>query len=371
MAVNIPNGGFESGNFTEWGTIGDTSIQTFEFGVFPTQGDFQALLTSDVDSVSDSDLEGFLGLNPGDIDAINNQDATQGSALQRTVTVEAGDVLSVDTNFLTNEATPTFFNDFSFISIGLLPTKSLSDEPLADTNSFFVLSPTQFNEETDYDNFTFEFSEAGTYSIGLGVVDAEDSIVDSALLVDNLNILSGDEAIVGTDNGESLFGETGNDTIFGKGGNDEIFGSEGSNTLYGGDGDDIINAGSQADTIYGGAGNDSVLAAEGDNIIFGGLGDDTISTGSGNDKIIGGVGNDIISLGGGQDNIVLEQGKGTDTINNFQLGQTTFDVFGDPSNLSIIDGANGAEISQFGELVAVVSSTSASTLVDNIDTVFF
>jgi len=364
FALDI-NGGFETGDFTAWGTIGDTSIETAEFGVIPTQGDFQALLTTGFGSVNDTELEDFLGLNSGDIDSIGNGDATEGSALEKTITVEAGDVLSFDFNFLTNEGTPTFFNDFAFVSI---TPNSLSE--LADTNSLFELSPTEFNEETDYDNFTFEFSEAGTYKVGIGVVDLIDTIVDSGLLVDNLKVISADKAILGTDNSESLFGEVGDDTIFGKEGNDQIFGSEGVNKLYGGAGNDTIFGGSQADSIFGGPGNDTIFASEGNNIVFGGLGDDTINTGSGNDKILAGFGNDTIFLGGGEDIVVLESGKGIDTINNFQLGQTSLDVSGNPNDLSIVDGASGAEISQFGELLAVVSSTSASTLIDNIDTVF-
>ena len=372
------NGGFETG-FTAWKTIGNRSIQTAEFGVIPTQGNFQALLTNGFGSVSDTTLENFLGLNLGDIDGIGNGDATEGSALHKTIAVEAGDILSFDFNFLTDEFTPeSTFNDFAFVSI---TPNSLSE--LADTNSFFELSPTRFSEETDYDNFTFEFSEAGTYRVGIGVVDSFDTIVDSGLLVDDFKVVSASEAILGTDNSESLFGEVGDDTIFGKGGNDQIFGSEGMNTLYGGagddtmyggsqadtmyggfgndlifaaegentvfggTGDDTMYGGSQADTMYGGFGNDLIFAAEGDNIVFGGAGDDTIYTGSGNDKIDGGLGNDTIWLGGGHDIVVLAAGKGVDTINNFQLGLTTFDISGNTDDLSIVDGAKGAEISQF------------------------
>ena len=395
------NGGFETGDFTAWKTIGDTSIETSDFGVIPTQGEFQALLTNGSGSVSDTALENFLGLNSGDIDSIGNGDATEGSALHKTIAVEAGDILSFDFNFLTNEFTPTFFNDFAFVSIA---DNSLSE--LADTNSFFELSPTEFEEETDYDNFTFEFSEAGTYRVGIGVVDSLDTFVDSGLLVDDFKVVSADESILGTDDSESLFGEGGDDTIFGKGGNDQLFGSEGMNTLYGGAGDDTMYGGSQADTMFGGFGNDAMFAAEGENIVFGGRGDDTmyggsqadmmyggfgndaifaaegdnmvsggagndtIYSGSGDDEIDGGFGNDIIWLGGGQDIVVLESGKGIDTINNFQLGQTTFDVSGNLDELSIVDGANGAEISQSGELLAIVSWKSASTFIDNIDTVF-
>lgn len=366
---NVLNGGFETGNFTDWETIGDASIQTAEFGAIPSQGNFQALITTDVGSVSDASLESFLGLNPSAIDGLGNGDATEGSALKKQITVNAGDVLSFDFNFLTNEtlfsSVPSVFNDFAFVSI--LPN-FVSE--LADTGSILFRSPTIINTETDYDNFTFQFNEAGTYTVGIGVVDVIDGAFNSGLLVDNFNVFGASEAILGTDNGESLFGTVGNDTIFGKGGNDQIFGSEGVNHLYGGDGDDLIYGGSQTDTIYGGRGNDTIFAAEGNNIVFGGAGDDTIYTGSGNDRIVGGFGSDTIWLGGGQDVVALELNKGTDTINNFQLGQTRFDILGSSDSLNIFDGAQGAEIFQSGELLAVVSWTQANTLINNINTVF-
>ena len=112
-----------------------------------------------------------------------------------------------------------------------------------------------------------------------------------------------------------------------------------------------------------------LFRSEGNNEIFAGAGDDLIYSGSGNDFINSGSGNDTLWLGGGEDLIILESGNGFDTINNFQLGLTIFDA-GDSSQLSIIDGANGAEISSGGDLLAVVSWTQASTLIDNLDQVF-
>ena len=218
--------------------------------------------------------------------------------------------------------------------------------------------------------------------------------------------VSPDEAIVGTDDRDSLFGTVDDDIMFGKGGNDEIFAREGNNTVDAGDGDDTVYTGSGDDTITGGSGNDTVYAAEGNNTVdagdgndliytlsgsdfidgglgndtifaadgddtvFGGVGDDTIYTGSGDNNISGNFGNDTIWLGGGQNIVSLGRFQGVDTIKNFHLGQTTFNVLGNPNHLSIVDGVNGAEISQFGELLAIVSFTSADTLIDNMDTVF-
>ena len=73
--------------------------------------------------------------------------------------------------------------------------------------------------------------------------------------------------------------------------------------------------------------------------------------------------------------VVIQSGfSGFDTINNFQLGQTTFRVgsLTSPTNtsLTITQGANGAEISAFGDVLAVVIGIQASTLTNNLSEVF-
>ncbi|NEO18902.1 MULTISPECIES: hypothetical protein [unclassified Moorena] len=210
----------------------------------------------------------------------------------------------------------------------------------------------------------FTVTAGTTYQIAVDGFSSSTGLIDL-----NINLDIDDTLISGTSNDDTLFGTVENDQIEGLAGNDTIFGSEGINTLLGGDGNDLIYGGSQLDVIRGGSGNDTIFASEGNNEIFGGSGDDIIYSGSGNDFINSGTGNDTLFLGGGDDLIVLETGNGFDTINNFQLGLTTFDV-ANPNQLSIVDGNNGAEISSGGNLLAVVSSTQASTLNDNLDQVF-
>jgi hypothetical protein len=182
-SAQLVNGGFETGNFTGWATTGNASIQTSAFGSGPTEGTFEALLSTGDPTVPDFSLEAFLGLAPGSLDNLGNGNATDGSAIRQTFLAEAGDILTFDWNFLTNEGTPSFFNDFSFVSLSVL-------SELGDTTSIFMNSLTPFNQETGFQTFSFTIPTTGTYTLGLGVTDVADNIVDSGLLVDNVKLTS-------------------------------------------------------------------------------------------------------------------------------------------------------------------------------------
>ncbi len=60
---------------------------------------------------------------------------------------------------------------------------------LADTNSpLFIESLTDFDEETGFQSFSYTFETSGTYSLGIGVLDEDDFIVNSGLLIDNVEL---------------------------------------------------------------------------------------------------------------------------------------------------------------------------------------
>ncbi|MEL7036767.1 MAG: PEP-CTERM sorting domain-containing protein [Cyanobacteria bacterium J06592_8] len=179
----IINGGFETGDFTGWQTIGDSSIETNAFGTGPTEGTFQALVTTDFGSNSDRAIENFLNLSNGTLDNLSTTNATQGSAISQTFDVTAGQTLSFRWNFLTDEFTPTVFNDMAFVSLAGVGQK------LADTNSTFVLSSvSSFNEETGFATFSKTFDTSETIKLGIGVLDVLDSAVDSGLLIDEVTL---------------------------------------------------------------------------------------------------------------------------------------------------------------------------------------
>lgn len=189
----VINGGFEQG-FNNWETFGSTSIETADYGIKPTQGIQQAKLDTFCPPIANGDckengnymeLAEFLELEMNDLDGLGNGEVYEGSAIKTSLTVEAGDVLTFDWNFLTEDRNAQGFNDFAFVSL------SQTVQELADTFSTVpvsFVSLTEFDNQTGYKTFTYTFQTAGTYSLGLGVADVTDGSADSALLVDNVSI---------------------------------------------------------------------------------------------------------------------------------------------------------------------------------------
>ncbi|MEB3181542.1 MAG: calcium-binding protein [Nostocaceae cyanobacterium] len=198
---------------------------------------------------------------------------------------------------------------------------------------------------------------------------------------DSLLGKEGNDTIAGGSGNDYIDGGSDNDTIYGNGGNDTLVGGAGDDAIYGASGNDVIVGDSGNDTIYGNGGDDFIAAADGDNLIYGGSAADAIFTGSGNDTIYGNGGDDFIYtgsgfdtvwLGGGSAQVFLETGDGFDTINNFQLGQTCFQLgFGlNASDLTFTDSTDGVRISAGSDLLAVVSWNQASTFQANPGSIF-
>lgn len=197
----VLNGGFEDGNFNSWEIVGRTSIETTEDESGSTEGTYQAMLntvcpaypdrgcTAQTAGGNDVELAEFLGLEVDDLNALDNGEVFEGSAMQTTITVEAGDVLTFTWNFLTGstEGDGGEFNDYAFVTIS-----GTTDElvELADTFSTFVESATAYEYETGFQTFEYTFTTSGTYTLGIGVVDVGDGGADSELLVDNVSISS-------------------------------------------------------------------------------------------------------------------------------------------------------------------------------------
>ena len=181
----ITNGGFETGDFTGFDTIGATSIVGDTFGAEIPGGDFAALASAL--SVTDGDAEAdavatFLGL---DVAAFGNQ-ATQGSAISAQITGAAGEAVFFSFNFLTDEETPGEFNDFGFVS--LVGEGLAGIGLLADTFSAFEDSLSDFGDETGTITGFVTLPVAGSFTLGFGAFHIIDTDVASSLLVDDIFI---------------------------------------------------------------------------------------------------------------------------------------------------------------------------------------
>jgi hypothetical protein len=211
----LTNGSFETDLTNGWEVGGNVTRQTSAFGVTPTNLIYQSLATTFQFSSSAVEpplqvgvvdgLEDFLGIpldNPSIFDDPNDPvggAALEGSVLKQNITVQAGDVLTLDWNFVSNDDANVQFPDYAFILIS-----TLGDLGTVTYNDLYTLSDATlplppsnpFAYQTGYLPFTYTFPTSGTYLLGVGgVVDINDFDGNSGVLVDNVVITSSSSQI--------------------------------------------------------------------------------------------------------------------------------------------------------------------------------
>ena len=143
-------------------------------------------------AVTTAELEAFLGLAPGDLDALGNGDgvvpsspAVEGSAvsIDINITVPDSSGIAFNANFLTDEGNPAppEFNDFAFLTVDGVA------ETLANTTDV-VPSDGDFITETGPQPFSVSPSNPNAFRLGFGVVDLGETNVESRLDITDLNL---------------------------------------------------------------------------------------------------------------------------------------------------------------------------------------
>ncbi len=209
-AVTI-NPGFETGDTSGWTTVGGASVVDSGFGVAPTEGSYQLLMTTGSGAVTANATETAMGLPNQTIRKIfrdhierpgesSGKGVIDGSAVQQSFDVVAvGDLITFDWNFLTDEFTrnpaePDLYTDFLW---GYLEGPSSTQEfVFAHANqgaSNFSASSSTFDQETGYQTFAFTFTEAGTYTLTLGIHDVEDVDYNTGVVFDGFRLIRGPE----------------------------------------------------------------------------------------------------------------------------------------------------------------------------------
>lgn len=172
-----------NGDFTDWEAIGRKQIKNIKSPNNPGVTNQGVLLdTFSEETANMLELVKFLNIEAAGLNKIG--EVYEGSAVKRSIIVEAGDTLTFDWNFLTDDFRNKKDNDFAFFTLS-----SIGAIKLADTFSAFssnLNNSTSFVHQTGFHTATYTFTTAGTYSLGIGVVDVGDGAVDSGLIIDNI-----------------------------------------------------------------------------------------------------------------------------------------------------------------------------------------
>jgi hypothetical protein len=128
-------------------------------------------------SVTDAELEAFGGLTAGSLDAEMGTNVTEGSAIKSTINVEAGDTLTFDWVWDTDESWIEGllgFNDFAFVGLSLMGVEE-------------VLASVVFDGATETGTYSWTAGADGVLTYVIGVVDVGDTYVTSYLNVSKLS----------------------------------------------------------------------------------------------------------------------------------------------------------------------------------------
>ncbi len=142
-------------HLSNWSTIGDTIVTNSQATI--NSGTLNTVLAGG----GTGSIEDFLGITAGSLDPVGSTfGATQGSAIKKTFTsINAGDFFRFNWNFATS-----------------------------DTDSAFVTINSSIIPLTGSKPFSYSFATAGSYNIGIGVVDVEDTIGNSTLTVSDADL---------------------------------------------------------------------------------------------------------------------------------------------------------------------------------------
>ncbi|MEO3431492.1 hypothetical protein AAFN88_21725, partial [Pelagibius sp. CAU 1746] len=157
---------------------------------------------------SDAEIEAFLGLTSGALDDAANdgyggngeENATDGSAIKTSLELQEGDHVEMTFNFLDAEGSGTGanFQDFAFITVNGEVFRIANVGDSNDSTSAAYIAPgisLSWDQESGYFTLSVDVETAGTYELGIGVMNEGDTSVDSALLVDNLIVTRGEDTI--------------------------------------------------------------------------------------------------------------------------------------------------------------------------------
>jgi len=187
---------------------GDASVPGVYFTINPTELTKQLLLTtigaadvgagyaaqSGTNAASAVNLASFFGFTVGTMNNGAGVNATEGSGFKESFSFTAGDTVSFNYDFMTQEPPTGGAKDFAFVVLlnslnQVVQYSVISNYAAATFGTTGAGNP--FGSETHYQSFQLTIPTTGTYTLGFGVVDTGNAATDtnpSALLVDNVQV---------------------------------------------------------------------------------------------------------------------------------------------------------------------------------------
>ncbi|MBD2089707.1 hypothetical protein H6F67_07555 [Microcoleus sp. FACHB-1515] len=184
------------------------------------------------------------------------------------------------------------------------------------------------------------------------------------IFLDVLNAPNSARVSRGNSGDNVVVGRTGNDVIYGNGGDDTIRALSGVDLVLAGDGDDRIIGATGDDILYGGQDRDRINGGGGADKLYGDAGDDRIVGDAGDDELWGGEGSDTLTGGEGKDTYKVFFSQGTDTIEDFQVGQDRIDLGGTIGfdQVSVVQDGDNTRITFQKDTLAILSGVAANTI---------
>ncbi len=187
----LVNSGFEEpgpGSLTGWTTLGDvsatpsTSVTTFDGTVWQINAFQTTMAQLNSNPVDVATIEATLGLAPGSLPNNNPNGGalTDGSLLYQTFPAVAGETIAEYWNYIARDYIP--FNDPAF-AVVIDPLGSASITTLASIDGDGVAVGTSGN--SGWHQFSFTAGLTGDYTLAFITTNDKDTILDSALFVDN------------------------------------------------------------------------------------------------------------------------------------------------------------------------------------------
>jgi hypothetical protein len=190
--AQVVNGGFETGNVSGWGVAGQAAAHDATFGVTPTHGSYAGYIENTGNgTILAPDMETALHLPTGTVLTFVSGTPTRGTVMWQNVTVAAGQSLTFDWNFMSDELNEDpIYNDFAFYSV-VGATSGVADSFLLasrNSSSFTPGGPVGFDGLTGWSSATYTFTASDTYRIGFGVMNVTDGGHNSALMLDAITV---------------------------------------------------------------------------------------------------------------------------------------------------------------------------------------